>query len=151
MCMFSCLPTCVTPWTTACQAALSMVFCRPERWSGLQFPPLGDLPHPRIEPKTPVSSALAGGPLSHFERLLKDLCCAVLSHSVVPDSWETLWTVAHQGPLYMGILQARILQWVVMASSRASSQLWDQTHVSLFADVFFTIWATKEACEFWSG
>ena len=97
MCTFSCLPICVTPWTTACQAALPMGFCRPECWSGLQFPPQGDLPHSRIEPKTPVSSALAGGPLSHFERLLKDLCCAVLSHSVVSDSWETLWTVAHQG------------------------------------------------------
>ena len=30
----------------------------------------------------------------------------------------TLWNLAHQGPLYMGILQARILEWVVMTSSR---------------------------------
>ena len=28
------------------------------------------------------------------------------------------WTVAHQGPLSMGILQARILEWVAMPSSR---------------------------------
>ena len=34
----------------------------------------------------------------------------------------TPWTVAHQAPLSMGILQARILEWVVMPSSRGSSQ-----------------------------
>ena len=30
--------------------------------------------------------------------------------------------VAHQAPLSMGILQARILEWVAMLSSRGSSQ-----------------------------
>ena len=34
----------------------------------------------------------------------------------------TLWTVARQAPLSMGILQARILEWVAMLSSRGSSQ-----------------------------
>ena len=34
----------------------------------------------------------------------------------------TLWTVAHHAPLSMGILQARILEWVAMPSSRGSSQ-----------------------------
>ena len=28
----------------------------------------------------------------------------------------TLWTVSHQAPLSMGILQARILEWVAMPS-----------------------------------
>ena len=38
------------------------------------------------------------------------LCCAVLSGSVVSDRlFVTPWTVAHQAPLSMGILQARIL------------------------------------------
>ena len=32
------------------------------------------------------------------------------------------WTVARQAPLSMGILQARILKWVAMPSSRGSSQ-----------------------------
>jgi len=31
-------PTCVTPWTVACQAPLSMGFPRQEYWSGLPFP-----------------------------------------------------------------------------------------------------------------
>ena len=30
----------------------------------------------------------------------------------------TLWTVAHQASLSMGILQARKLKWVAMSSSR---------------------------------
>ena len=34
----------------------------------------------------------------------------------------TLWTAAHQAPLSMGILQARILEWVAMLASRGSSQ-----------------------------
>ena len=46
------------PWTVACQAPLSMQFSRPEYWSGLPFPPPGDLPHPGIKRKSP---ALAGG------------------------------------------------------------------------------------------
>ena len=44
----------------------------------------------------------------------------VLSHSVVSDS-ATPWTVACQAPLSMGILQVRILVWVVaMPFSRGS-------------------------------
>ena len=37
-----------------------------------------------------------------------------------------LWTVAHQAPLSMGSLQARILEWVAMRSSKVSSQPRDQ-------------------------
>ena len=37
---------------------------------------------------------------------------------------------AHQASMSMGILQARVLEWVVMPSSRASSQPSDQTHIS---------------------
>ena len=44
--------------------------------------------------------------------------------------FATLWTVAHQAPLSMGILQARILEWVAMLFSRGSSQPRDRTLVS---------------------
>ena len=50
----------MTPWTVAFQAPLSMGFSRQEYWSGLPFPPLGDLPDPGIEPMSPVSPAQAG-------------------------------------------------------------------------------------------
>ena len=43
----------VTPWTVAHQAPLSIEFSRQEYWRGLPFPSPGDLPDPRIEPKSP--------------------------------------------------------------------------------------------------
>ena len=49
----------VIPWSVACQAPLSMGFPRRESWSGLPFPPPGDLPIPGSEPLTPVAPALA--------------------------------------------------------------------------------------------
>ena len=42
----------VTPWTVSCQAPLSMEFSRQEYWSGLPRPSPGDLPDPRIKPKS---------------------------------------------------------------------------------------------------
>ena len=48
----------VIPWTVAHQALLSIGFSSQEYWSGLPFPPPGDLPDPGIEPTSP---ALTGG------------------------------------------------------------------------------------------
>ena len=47
------------PRTVARQAPPSMGFFRQEHWSGLPFPPPGDLPHPGIEPSSLASPALA--------------------------------------------------------------------------------------------
>ena len=47
----------VTSWTVALQAPLSMGFPSQEYWSGLPFPPPGDLPDPEIEPKSPALQA----------------------------------------------------------------------------------------------
>ena len=56
------------------------------------------------------------------------MCCVMLSHSVMSDS---LWPHgACQAPLFMGLLQAIILEWVAMPSSRRSSQPRDWTQVS---------------------
>ena len=38
------------PWTTLCQAPLSMGFSRQEYWNGLPFLSPGDLPHSGIQP-----------------------------------------------------------------------------------------------------
>ena len=51
----------VTPWTVALQAPLPMEFSRQESWSGLPFPPPGDLPHPGIKPVSLAPPALTGG------------------------------------------------------------------------------------------
>ena len=47
-----------------------------------------------------------------------------------------------------GILQARVLEWVAIPSSRGSSRPRNRTLVSLIADRFFTVWATREALHF---
>ena len=60
----------------------------------------------------------------------------------------TLWTVAHQVPLSMGILQARILEWVVMPSSRGSSWL---RHLPALAAGFFTTSATSQPIPVFAG
>ena len=44
-----------------------------------------------------------------------------------------------------GILQPRILEWVVIPFFRGSSWPRDQTCISCIAGRFFTIWATREA------
>ena len=51
----------VTPWTVARHAPLSMGFSRQEPWSGLPFPPPGDLSEPGIKPASFTSPALVGG------------------------------------------------------------------------------------------
>ena len=44
-----------------------------------------------------------------------------------------------------GILQARMLEWVVIPFSRESSQPRDWTWISCIVGRFFTVWATREA------
>ena len=50
----------VAPWTVAQQASLSVGFSRQECWSGVSFPPPGDLPYPGIEPVSLTSPEFAG-------------------------------------------------------------------------------------------
>ena len=75
-CMLSRVRFFATPWTVAQQASLSMEFSRQEYWSGLPFPTPGDLPDPRMEPKSPASPALSGG---------KPISSVQFSRSVVSD------------------------------------------------------------------
>ena len=69
--MYACVLICfshdwffATLWTTAHQAPLSMGVSRQEYWSGLPFPSPGDLPDPRIEPRSPTipADSLPSGP-----------------------------------------------------------------------------------------
>ena len=54
----------------------------------------------------------------YWSVLLISVCAQALS---CVRLFVTPWTVAHQAPLSMGILQARTLEWVAMPSSRGSS------------------------------
>ena len=69
----------MAPQTVPCQAVLSMGFSRQEYWSGLPFPPPGDLPDLRIEPMPPVSPALQADSLP-----------AELNCIVHPNLWQCL-------------------------------------------------------------
>ena len=60
-CVSSHVRHCVTPWTVAHQALLSMEFSRQEFWSGLPCLTAGNLPNPGIKPVSLESPALAGG------------------------------------------------------------------------------------------
>ena len=71
------------------------------------------------------------------------LSCA-LSHSVMSDSWDPV-DCSLPGSSVHGILQARILEWVVISFSRGSSQTRDQTQVSSISVRLFTDWVTWEA------
>ena len=63
--------------------------------------------------------------------------CAVLSCSVM--LFVTPWTAACQASLSVGILLARILNWVTLPLTRGSSQPRDQTQVSHIAAGLFTV------------
>ena len=58
------------------------------------------------------------------------VCVCMLSHFSRVQLFTTLWTVARQAPLSMGILQAKTLEWVAMPSSRGSSWPRDRTCIS---------------------
>ena len=65
------------------------------------------------------------------------LCRAGFSHRCV-QLFATPWTAAGQAPLSLGILQARMLDWVAMPCSRGSSQPRDPAQVSRIAGGFST-------------
>ena len=77
-----------TPSTEAHQAPQSMRFSRQEYWSGLPFPPPGDLPHPGIEPIPLTSPSLAGGFLTTSATSVQSLSHVRLC--------ATPWTAAFQ-------------------------------------------------------
>ena len=79
---------------------------RQEYWSGLPFPPPGDLPNAGIKPVSPALAGVCFGTVppgkSHVEKrptLIHGLCAQSLQSC--PTLW-TLWPVAHLAPLSMG-------------------------------------------------
>ena len=140
----------VTPWTVAHQASLFMEFSRQEYWSGLPSPPPGDYPDPRVEPTSLTSTCIGRCILFHLGHL-GSMCvcmCLCLCACVYAQSCPTLCDPADCSPpgsSIHGIFQARILELVVISSSRGSSWPRDWTHVSYISHIagrFFTCWAT---------
>ena len=54
----------------------------------------------------------------------------MVNHFIRVHLFASLWTVAHQAPLSMGILQAKILQWVAIPFSGGIFLIRDRTCVS---------------------
>ena len=79
---FSCVWLFVTLWTVAGQAPLSLGFSRQQYWSGLSFPPPGDLPDQGIKPASLVSPALAG-------RFFTSSAKAITSVGCLAEKWST--------------------------------------------------------------
>ena len=143
--------------------SLSLEFSRQKYWSELPCPPPVDLPDPGIESVSLMSPALAEGSLPLTSHGKPNLCIHIFTHVIscvtfeYPSMccvlcWVTQscpkicdpWTVARQGLLSLGILQARILEWVAMPSPRGSSQPRGWIQVSHIAGGSFTILATWE-------
>ena len=82
-------------------------------------------------------SAIASFTLTGLIRVGYAVLCAQSLSRV--RLFVTPWTVAHQAPLSMGILQARILEWLAIPCSRGSPQARGQTQIFQIAGGFFTI------------
>ena len=109
-------------WTVAHQAPLSMEFSRQEYWSGLPFPPPGDLPDQEIKPVSLTSPALAEGFFT------TSATWEALSHSAAAAATKTFQSCPTlcnpidgllPGSSVPGILQARTLEWVAISFSNA--------------------------------
>ena len=86
---------------------------------------------------TDLISLLSKG-LSRIFSCVAVLCRSVMSSSLQPHG-------PHQAPLSVEILQARILEWVAISSSRGSSQPRDRTLVSHIPGRCFNLWTTRGA------
>ena len=83
-------------------------------------------PNPRLIPERSIMEVLAKHHIRAGLRYIRVVVGYLLNMlnmlvtSVMSDS-VTTWTVAHQAPLSMGILQAIILKWLAISLSRESS------------------------------
>ena len=88
----------VTLWTVALQAPLSTGFSRQEYWSGLLYPPPGDLPDPEIKPTSPDFPApqVDSLPLNHrgspgvAELTPLTPSCKILRSTCVTDDMDVI-------------------------------------------------------------
>ena len=128
-----------TLWTVACQAPLSMGWSKQEYWSGLPYPPLGDLPNPGIEPASLKSPAWQVGSLplaslgklknwgaSKLEelwiytvRIIWRVVLATLSSILV---WRTPWTEEPGGLSPWGCKESDTTEQLTLSSGDSNSE-----------------------------
>ena len=127
VCVLSRVRLFATPWTVARQAPLSMGFSRQRYWSGLPFPPPGDLPNPGVEPASLASPDLAVRPFTR-EALIHR------SPTLQEDSLFS-WSTREAQEYWSG---------QSYPFSSGSPQPRNRTGVSCLADRFFANWASRE-------
>ena len=98
--LLSCVRLCVTPWTVAHQASLSMGLSQQEHWSVLPCLSPGYLASPGTEHTSLVSPTLSG---RFFTISTTQEVHAMLRRFSSVRLFVTPWMVAHQVPLSMGI------------------------------------------------
>ena len=133
-----------TPWIVTHQVPLSMKFSKQEYWSGLPCRPLGDLPNPGMEPRSPTLQ------VDYLPAEPQGKPKVTLQFSSVAQSCPALSDPMGCSPpgILHEILQARILEWVSTPSSRGSSWPRDRTCASCGSCIARQIlyhWATWEA------
>ena len=122
-----------TPWTVTHQAPLSMGLFQ-GNWSGLSFPPPGDLADLGSENMSPALK-MDSLVLSNCVCVCVCVCVHVhahthtLSHVRLCDPMDC----SLPGSSVHGTLQARVLEWVAISFSRRSSRPRNQTWVSCIA------------------
>ena len=97
------------------------------------------VPHP--DPPSVMCILIFHGDLQPVDFLKVKANCSVMSKSLQSHRLYMPGSFVH------GILQARILEWVTISSSRVSFQPRDWTWVSCTAGRLFTNWATGEATD----
>ena len=109
-----------------------MTFLRQKYWSGLSFPSPGDLPHPGIEPSSPVSPALQVDSLptklpgKSFNRPERLLCSPWLTKSVLrshPCQWAQSYDMRQLHLSCTGNVFILILKYII---------LWKMTGLAIF-------------------
>ena len=94
---FSLVQLLETLWTVALQAPVSTGFSRQEYWSGLPYPPIGNLPDSGIKPASPAAAALQADslPLSHQRSPVPLTLCYLLQQTLKTNT-ATHKTHAHK-------------------------------------------------------
>ena len=138
---------CVQYWLTSVPVSQSASFsewCISQCVGSVYAPPQGHSTLSSHGTKSPapfaLSSGISNGRNSLWGQIESLSVCLTLCYPMgcsLPDS------SVH------GILQERILEWVAIPFSRGSSQPRGRTQLSHIADGFFSIWATREAQEYW--
>ena len=132
----------MTPRAAARQAPLSMGFSRQEHWSGLPFPPPGDLPDPGIEPRSPAwqadslpSELSNNSPLDHWP--LKSEC---QSKSGLPESRFGFAGLSRTG----GLAGPRVPEFPSPVFPPGRGHLYGSLHSGAWALVLgFSVWVGR--------